>query len=467
MKNKNTILVIDDEPAILKVMEANLKREGYGVHTAENAVAALEKLQVESFDTIIVDYLMPELTGLDLIEKIKRLKIDVPVIVVTAHGTIEQAVKAMKMGAANYLTKPVNYDELLSVVKNAVDQHTLKEEVKRLRREVTSRYSFDQIIGKNEKMEAIFSLVGDVAETDATVLIRGETGTGKELIARAVHFNSPRKNREFLRVNCAALSETLLESELFGHEKGAFTGAIKTRIGRFEQADGGTLFFDEIGDIPLSTQAKLLRVLQGKEFERVGGNKTIKVDVRIISATNKPLEKAVAAGEFREDLFYRLNVIPIELPPLRERLDDVPLLVFHFLKLHAKRFNKNISDISPEAISMLMDHDWPGNVRQVENVMERSVILEKTGQITADTVSKCISAPQKAGFRYFVNENIPLKTLKEQLIGKFEQEYIIRLLQKYEGNITVAAQKSGLHYKNFCEKMKKYGISKWDFKGND
>jgi DNA-binding NtrC family response regulator len=442
MKNKNTILVIDDEPAILKVMEANLKREGYGVHTAENAVAALEKLQVESFDTIIVDYLMPELTGLDLIEKIKRLKIDVPVIVVTAHGTIEQAVKAMKMGAANYLTKPVNYDELLSVVKNAVDQHTLKEEVKRLRREVTSRYSFDQIIGKNEKMEAIFSLVGDVAETDATVLIRGETGTGKELIARAVHFNSPRKNREFLRVNCAALSETLLESELFGHEKGAFTGAIKTRIGRFEQADGGTLFFDEIGDIPLSTQAKLLRVLQGKEFERVGGNKTIKVDVRIISATNKPLEKAVAAGEFREDLFYRLNVIPIELPPLRERLDDVPL-------------------------SMLMDHDWPGNVRQVENVMERSVILEKTGQITADTVSKCISAPQKAGFRYFVNENIPLKTLKEQLIGKFEQEYIIRLLQKYEGNITVAAQKSGLHYKNFCEKMKKYGISKWDFKGND
>jgi DNA-binding NtrC family response regulator len=467
MKNKNTILVIDDEPAILKVMEANLKREGYDVHTAENAVVALEKLQVESFDTIIVDYLMPELTGLDLIEKIKSLKIDVPVIVVTAHGTIEQAVKAMKMGAANYLTKPVNYDELLSVVKNAVDQHTLKEEVKRLRREVTSRYSFDQIIGKNEKMEAIFSLVGDVAETDATVLIRGETGTGKELIARAVHFNSPRKNREFLRVNCAALSETLLESELFGHEKGAFTGAIKTRIGRFEQADGGTLFFDEIGDIPLSTQAKLLRVLQGKEFERVGGNKTIKVDVRIISATNKPLEKAVAAGEFREDLFYRLNVIPIELPPLRERLDDVPLLVFHFLKLHAKRFNKNISDISPEAISMLMDHDWPGNVRQVENVMERSVILEKTGQITADTVSKCISAPQKAGFRYFVNENIPLKTLKEQLIGKFEQEYIIRLLQKYEGNITVAAQKSGLHYKNFCEKMKKYGISKWDFKGND
>jgi DNA-binding NtrC family response regulator len=448
-------------------MEANLKREGYNVHTAENALAALEILQAESFTTIIVDYLMPELTGLELIEKIKSLKIDVPVIVVTAHGTIEQAVKAMHMGAVNYLTKPLNYDELLSVVKNAVQQQNLKEEVKRLRREVTSRYSFEQIIGKNEKMEAIFSLVGDVAETDATVLIHGETGTGKELIARAVHFNSPRKNREFLRVNCAALTETLLESELFGHEKGAFTGAIKTRIGRFEQADGGTLFFDEIGDIPLSTQAKLLRVLQEKEFERVGGNKTIKVDTRIISATNKFLEKAVATGKFREDLFYRLNVIPIELPPLRERLDDVPLLVFHFLKLHAKRFNKNISDISQDAVSMLMDYDWPGNVRQLENVLERSVILEKTGQVTADTVSKCISAPQKAGFRYFVNENIPLKTLKEQLISKFEQEYIIRLLQKYEGNITAAAQKSGMHYKNFCEKMKKYDISKWDFKGDE
>jgi transcriptional regulator with PAS, ATPase and Fis domain len=211
----------------------------------------------------------------------------------------------------------------------------------------------------------------------------------------------------------------------------------------------------------------LLRVLQEKEFERVGGNKTIKVDTRIISATNKFLEKAVATGKFREDLFYRLNVIPIELPPLRERLDDVPLLVFHFLKLHAKRFNKNISDISQDAVSMLMDYDWPGNVRQLENVLERSVILEKTGQVTADTVSKCISAPQKAGFRYFVNENIPLKTLKEQLISKFEQEYIIRLLQKYEGNITAAAQKSGMHYKNFCEKMKKYDISKWDFKGDE
>lgn len=294
---------------------------------------------------------MPNLNGLELMAKMKGLGIEVPVVVVTAHGTIEQAVQAMKMGAVNYLTKPVNYDELALVVKNAVQQQDLRQEVKRLRREVSSRYGFENIIGKNEEMQTIFDLIVDVAETDATVMIRGDTGTGKELIARALHFNSLRKNEEFVRISCAALTEILLESELFGHEKGAFTGALKTRIGRFEQADGGTLFFDEIGDIPLSTQSKLLRVLQEKEFERVGGNKTIKTDVRIISATNRDLEKAVASGEFREDLFYRLNVLPIELPPLRERIDDIPLLAFHFLKLYSERFNKNVKDISQNEVT--------------------------------------------------------------------------------------------------------------------
>ncbi len=464
MKTRNTILVIDDEPAILKVMEANLRKEGYSVSTAENGFIALEKLKNEPYDTVIVDYLMPELTGLDVLSEINRLGIDVPVILVTAHGSIEQAVQAMQMGAVNYLTKPVNYDELLTVVQHAVEQQTLKTEVKRLRQEVTSRYSFDQIIGKNEKMQAIFDLIGEVAETDATVLIRGETGTGKELIARALHFNSPRRGEAFIRVNCAALSETLLESELFGHEKGAFTGALRTRIGRVEQADGGTLFFDEIGDIPLSTQSKLLRVLQEKEFERVGGNKTIQVDVRIISATNKHLEKAVAAGEFRDDLFYRLNVIPIELPPLRERLDDVPLLAFHFLKLYAPKFNKQIFDFEPDAIARLMTYNWPGNVRQLENVIERAVIMEKGEQISSQTISVCLKPKTEVSFRYFVNENIPLKTLKEELIGNFEKEYIIRILRKHGGNISAAAQSAGLHYKNFCEKMKRYGISKWDFK---
>ncbi len=464
MKNKNTLLVIDDEPAILKVMEANLKQAGYHVETAENGLIALQKLRSETFDTVIVDYLMPDLNGLDLLAKMREWLIDVPVIVVTAHGTIEQAVQAMKMGAMNYLAKPVNYDELLSVVKNAVEQQNLKNEVKRLRREITSRYSFDQIIGKNEKMRAVFDMIAEVAETDATVLIRGETGTGKELIARALHFNSPRKNREFVRVNCAALSETLLESELFGHEKGAFTGAINVRIGRFEQANGGTLFLDEIGDIPLSTQAKLLRVLQEREFERVGGNKTTKVDVRIISATNKNLEKNVANGLFRNDLFYRLNVIPIELPPLRERQDDVPLLAFHFLNLYSERFKKLLTDFSPDALAVMMSNDWPGNVRQLENVVERAVIMEKSDQITARTIAACLRPNLQPNYHYMVNENLPLKALKEELISNFEKEYITRLLKKHLGNITAAAETAGLHYKNFCEKMKKYGISKWDFK---
>ncbi|RMF65568.1 MAG: sigma-54-dependent Fis family transcriptional regulator [Calditrichaeota bacterium] len=462
-KSKSTILVVDDEVAILRVMEANLRREGYDVHAAEDGLLALEKLKCESYDTVIIDYMMPRLNGLDLMAKMKELRIDVPVVVVTAHGTIEHAVQAMQMGAVNYLTKPVNYDELALVVKNAVQQQCLRQEVKRLRREVTSRYSFDNIVGQNEKMQTIFQLISDVAETDATVLIRGETGTGKELIAKALHFNSPRRTHEFIRINCAALTETLLESELFGHEKGAFTGAHKTRLGRFEQADGGTLFFDEIGDIPLSTQSKLLRVLQEKEFERVGGNKTIKTDVRIISATNRDLEKAVAQGAFRQDLFYRLNVIPIDVPPLRERIDDIPLLAFHFVKLYSERFKRKINDISQDAIHILMSRDWPGNIRQLENVIERAVILEKTDKISAETLNACIRRPEDFSYRYFINENIPYSRLKAELLNKFEREYLTRLLDKHKGNITKAAKDAGIHYKNFCEKMKRHNISKWDF----
>ncbi|RMG66730.1 MAG: sigma-54-dependent Fis family transcriptional regulator [Calditrichaeota bacterium] len=461
---KSTILVIDDEPAILKVMAANLQREGYRVELAQSAEEGLRTLQEKQIDTIIVDYLMPGMTGLDFLAELNRRQLDIPVVVITAHGSIEHAVLAMQRGAVNYLTKPVNYDELISVVHKAVERQQLRNEVLRLRREVSSRYGFDQIVGQNHQMRRIFDLITEVADTDATVLIRGETGTGKELIARALHFNSPRKHRAFVRVNCAALSETLLESELFGHEKGAFTGAIRTRIGRFEQAEGGTMFFDEVGDIPPSIQAKLLRVLQEKEFERVGGNKTIQVDVRIIAATNKNLEEEVARGRFREDLFYRLNVIPIHLPPLRERLDDLPLLVSHFLKLYAEKFKKPVRDISPEALSRLMVHDWPGNVRELENVIERAVIIEKQEVITLPTIQRCLQPKSEASFRYFINEEVPLKTLKEEFLRQFEREYIIRLLRKCQGNIAEAARRAGMHYKNFYQKMQRYGISKWEFK---
>jgi DNA-binding NtrC family response regulator len=463
-KQKHTILVIDDEPATLKVMEANLRREGYHVCLAADGQSGLAQLSEQRIDVVIADYMMPHLDGITLLERMRAMGVDVPVIIITAYGSIEQAVKAMQLGAANYLTKPINYDELTVVLQKAVEQSSLKQEVKRLRHEVTTRYSFDNIIGKNEKMQAIFDLIADVAETDATVLIRGETGTGKELIAKAIHFNSPRRQGAFVGVSCAALSETLLESELFGHEKGAFTGAIKTRIGRFQQADGGTMFFDEIGDIPVSIQSKLLRVLQEREFERVGGDRTIKVDVRLIFATNKALEKAVASGEFREDLFYRLNVIPIEVPPLRERSDDIPLLAFHFLQRYAGRFRKNVRDISEDAIHQLLSHRWPGNVRELENVIERAVILEKTDTISEATVNRCLRPSEQNGYHFFVNDSAPYRKMKADLLERFEREYITRLLKKHKGNIREAARTAELDYKNFYEKMKKHGLSKWDFK---
>ncbi len=463
MKPGYTVLVVDDEEPILRVMEANLAREGYEVRTARDAATALHVLQQDPISTVIVDYLMPGMNGIQMIQRLRELQLDVPVIVVTAYGTIEQAVQAMKLGAFNYLTKPINYDELISIVKKAVEQHALAREVQRLREEITSQYGFHQIVGQNRRMQEIFSLVRDVAETDATVLIRGETGTGKELIARALHFNSPRKNQPFVRVNCPAIAETLLESELFGHEKGAFTGAIKMRVGRFEQADGGTIFLDEVGDLPLRIQSKLLRVLQEKEFERVGGNKTIKVDVRIVSATNKDLEADVQAGNFRQDLFYRLNVVPIVVPPLRERPDDIPLLAMHFLKKYAERFKKPIQDIVPEGMALLVEQAWPGNVRQLENVIERAVILEKSEQLQPETLARCLEYKPTHLYAFTINAHKPLKELKEQLIENFEKEYIITLLKEYKGNISAAARASGIHYKNFYEKMRKYNIKRADY----
>ena len=463
MKQQFTVLVVDDEDAILRVMKANLSREGFLVKTASDGNQALQILQSDAVDTVILDYLMPGMNGLELMHRMREQGLEIPIIIVTAYGTIEQAVQAMKMGAFNYLTKPINYDELISIVNKAVEQRALTMEVQRLRQEITSQYGFDQIVGQNEKMRQIFQLIQDVAETDATVLIRGETGTGKELIARALHFNSARKNQPFVRVNCPAITETLLESELFGHEKGAFTGAIKKRIGRFEQADGGTIFLDEVGDLPLGLQSKLLRVLQEKEFERVGGNQTIKVDVRIISATNKDLEAEVRAGNFRQDLFYRLNVVPIYIPPLRERLDDIPLLATHFLEKYRDQFNKPITEITSEGMALLMDYNWPGNVRQLENVIERAIILEKDTVLHRETLARCLEKQMENVYAFPINARKPLRVLKEQLVENFEREYIVTLLKEFKGNISAAARAADIHYKNFYEKMKKYGIKRSDY----
>ncbi|MDZ7362522.1 MAG: sigma-54 dependent transcriptional regulator [candidate division KSB1 bacterium] len=464
MKPKPTILVIDDEPATLKVMEANLRREGYAVCLAADGQAGLAQLTSQPIDIVIADYMMPNLDGIALLEKIRATGLDVPVIIITAYGSIEHAVKAMQLGAANYLSKPINYDELMVVLQKTLEQSHLKKEVERLRREVSTRYSFSNIVGKSAAMQTIYDLIGDLANTDATVLIQGETGTGKELIAKAIHYNSGRKEKPFVGVSCAALPETLLESELFGHEKGAFTGALKTRIGRFEQAEAGTIFLDEIGDIPLTTQAKLLRVLQERAFERIGGNETVRVDVRLISATNKDLRKAIQQNTFREDLFYRLNVVLITVPPLRDRVEDLPLLAFHFLQMYASRFSKTLDNIEPAAIQLLAQQRWPGNVRELENVIERGVILEKSETLTRETIARCLQPGEQGSFHFFIYENMPFRTAKQDLLDRFEREYVSRLLDKHKGNITNAAREAELDYKNFFEKMKRHGLSKWDFK---
>jgi DNA-binding NtrC family response regulator len=467
---KASLLIIDDEPDILLVMSANLRKDGYEVETAEDGNAALRKLESRDFDAIIVDHRMPRLTGMELLARLRSghhagpRRSDIPVIVVTAYGTIEMAVQAMKNGAYSYLTKPIQYEELSLQVKNAVERRRLSREVESLRHEVEERYQFGNILGRNPQMQEIFQLVRTVAETDATVLIQGESGTGKELIARAIHYNSLRKDKPFVVVSCSALPETLLESELFGHEKGAFTGAIRQRVGRFELADGGTVFLDEIGEMSMPVQLKLLRVLQEREFERVGGNQTVKVDVRVIAATHKDLNRAMSERMFREDLYYRLNVVPIKLPPLRERLDDIPLLSAHFLKKYAEKNRKVITSISPDSLTSLMRYSYPGNVRELENIIERSVIMEK-GDVLSKVDLKRIGAATKFDLPSVAESEIqPFRVMKTEIVEQFEREYFSRLLRMYNGNMSRASRHAGINIKNFHEKMARYGLKKEEFK---
>ncbi len=467
---KGNVLIIDDEPDILLVMSANLKKEGYEVVTAEDGVDALRKMETHDFDVVIVDHQMPRLSGMDFLDRLRgglfpgAQRNDIPVIVVTAYGTIEVAVKAMKNGAYSYLTKPIQYEDLSLQIKNAVERRRLSREVENLRQEVGERYQFGNILGRNPQMQEIFHLIRTVAETDATVLIHGESGTGKELIARAIHYNSRRKDRPFVVVSCSALPETLLESELFGHEKGAFTGAIRQRIGRFEMADGGTVFLDEIGEMSMPVQLKLLRVLQEREFERVGGNQTVKVDVRVIAATHKDLNRAMNERLFREDLFYRLNVVPIKLPPVRERLDDVPLLAAHFLKKFSEKNQKRITTISPETLSRLIRYSYPGNVRELENIIERAVIMEKSDTLRRVDLRRSDVAG-KVGIPLDMENDIQLfRRAKTDVVERFEKEYFSRLLKLYSGNMSRAAQHAGINIKNLHEKMARYGLKKEEFK---
>ncbi len=464
---KGSILIVDDEPDIQLVMTANLTREGYDVATAGDGLEALRKVESQDYDVIILDHQMPSLTGMEFLSRLRSGSpadaTDVPVIFITAYGTIEMAVQAMKDGAYSYLTKPVRYEDLSLQVKNAVERHRLSREVRSLRDEVGDRYQFGNIIGRNPRMQEVFQTIRTVADTDATVLIHGESGTGKELIARAIHYNSRRRDKPFVVVSCSALPEALLESELFGHEKGAFTGAIRQRIGRFEMAEGGTVFLDEIGEMSMPVQLKLLRVLQEREIERVGGNQTIKVDVRVISATHRDLQQAMQDRHFRQDLFYRLNVVPIKLPPLRERLDDVPILASHFLKKYCTKNQKQVKTFSREALEALCGYAYPGNVRELENIIERAVIMEKGDSIQRTELGQAAEG-RKALATVMAGSPGTFRQMKNDVVEQFEREYLSHLLRIYKGNMSRSSQHAGMNIKNFHEKMAKYGLKKEEFK---
>jgi two-component system NtrC family response regulator len=459
----NTILVVDDEPNYLIVLSELLKDENFEVFTAENGEAALNIIQNTDLDLVVTDMQMPVMNGMELLQAIKVFNNDLPVIMVTAYGEIEKAVAAMQAGAFNYLSKPFKNDELLINVKKAIEHYTLIKENKRLRNEFQTRFGFANMVGKNKKMLQLYRMIEKVAPTPASVLITGESGTGKELVAKAIHFNSPRADKPFITVNCAALAENLLESELFGHEMGAFTGAVAMRKGRFELANGGTLFLDEIGEIPLALQAKLLRAIQEKRFERVGGTATLSVDVRIVSATNKELKEEVKKGTFREDLYYRLNVIYLGLPALRERQDDIPLLVNYFVKSMAERLDKPDLKIGKDAMRLLVSLPWEGNVRELENTIERAAILCDENNIRSEDVQpeSLGSDKQKAfGRELDLGQVIPADAGLNDVLYAIEDRMLNQALDATAYVQARAAEKLGITKSLLQYKMKKYGIKK-------
>ncbi len=446
------ILVVDDEPAQLELAGGFLKKRGFETVLAESGEKALRSFRDQPFDLVLTDQKMADMSGLELVNAVRALNPETAVIVMTAYGTIETAVSAIKAGAADYLTKPLNLDELLYRIEQVRERQRLLTENRELREALQGRHRIEGIIGESGQMLEVVSLVRRVAPSEASVLIRGESGTGKELIAKAIHFASPRAAGPLIRINCAALPETLLESELFGHEKGAFTGALATRKGRFELADEGTLFLDEIGDLPLHLQAKLLRVLQEREFERVGSSQSIRVNVRILSATHRDLEALLKAGQFREDLYYRLNVVTILLSPLRERRQDLPLLIDHFLRVFAEKNGKRIRGFTHEARETLLRYDYPGNVRELENLVERAVVLTRDEVISKDDLPLMVQPPEKGA------EEEGGSSLTAAVEG-MERQMIREALARSGGVQTRAAEMLGISERALRYKLKKYGLT--------
>ncbi|MEW6326852.1 MAG: sigma-54 dependent transcriptional regulator [Thermodesulfobacteriota bacterium] len=457
-----TILVVDDSPSVLSGITEILQSNGYVVDTAPDGAIAIDKINDKFYDIILTDLAMPKKDGMEVLKYITENSPESMCIIITGYGTIKNAVEAIRLGAFDYLTKPVKSEEIQVIIERALNYRDLKRENTTLKKQLTTRYAYENIVGDSENICEVFRLIDKVAQTDSTVLIMGESGTGKELIAHAIHYQSDRRDKPFIPVNCGAIPEELLESELFGHEKGAFTHAIRTRIGRFELAHGGTIFLDEIGDMSPNLQVKILRVLQDHQFERIGGTKTIKTDIRVIAATNKNLEEAVKAGQFREDLYYRLNVIPIHVPPLRERANDIPLLVHHFLEKFNKSKKKNIKSISKEVMQCFMSYDWPGNVRELENMIERLIILANDDKITIRDLPERLLAHRKKETAQPQKHNLlPEEGLYlHAAVNEFEKNLILQALDRAGWVKNKAAQLLNLNRTTLIEKMKKQKLMK-------
>lgn len=448
----NRLLVVDDDLNILKVLKLRLESEGYQVETAADIAAAKDLAQKSKYDLAIFDMKFSGGSGIELMKNILEVDRDLPVIILTAHGTIESAVEAMKEGAYIYLTKPFDYRELLLQIKNGIEKSNLSREVKRLRSMIHQDHDIQGIIGHSDVMKQVFDTAALAAQSNSNIFISGESGTGKGMIARALHQLSDRKDKPFVSLNCAAIPETLLESELFGYEKGAFTGAVTNKKGLFLQADGGMIFLDEISEIPLSMQGKLLKALDEKEFYPLGAQKPVKVDIRIVSASNKDIEKEVEKGNFRQDLFYRIHVIPVRMPPLRERKEDIPLLVDHFLEKCTTAMNKQIRNITPQALQKIMIHSWPGNVRELENVIECAVAMARNDVINEDMVVINQKTDETA-FR-------PFKESKQD----FERSYLIELMKISKGNVSQAAKLAGKYRADLYALLEKYQLNPLDFR---
>ncbi len=455
------VLVVDDEKAMVLALKGLLSKEGYQVETAGSGEEAVRRIETGSFHLVITDLSMNGMNGVQVLERARSIDPDLAVIMITAYGSEKIAVQAMKLGAADYLPKPFDNEELRVVVRKAMETALLRRDHRRLLEQVQSDFSFGQIVGRSPAMRRVFETIDKIADTDVTVLIRGESGTGKELVANALHYRSPRRAKPMIKMNCAALSRELVESELFGHERGAFTGAIARREGKFEAADGGTLFLDEVGDMPLETQAKLLRAIQEKEFERVGGNQPITVDVRLIAATNQDLEVAVRAGRFREDLYYRLRVVELTIPPLHERREDIPLLIDHFLKNAAQRFQRAPKPLNGDALRACMNHQWKGNVRELRSAVEQALLLAPGPEIAPDDLlgETTASAGPPVPAVAVDTMSLSFREAKDRMVEAFERDFLLQALRRHGGNITKAAEEVGMYRQNFQQKMRELGIS--------